>query len=67
MGLGRRRPSCAQEMVALHWEGRVGAEMGVLGAAPWGWALLGSIGASCQQEGSLPATLLWRAMGAELF
>lgn len=49
--------SCAQVMVASQWEDRVGAEMGTLGAAPWGWMLWRSTGASWREKGLLPVTL----------
>lgn len=36
--------------------------MGALRGAPWGWVLLGTVGASWSEKGSLPATcpgVLW--------
>lgn len=52
--------------MASHWEGRVGAEMGMLGVVLWEWVLVEEHwGVSCKEKGSLLGTLSWHKMGAK--
>lgn len=37
--LGKKHVPAVPRKLASHWEGRVGAEMGVFGVVPWEWVL----------------------------